>query len=214
MAQLASVLLLGIGAQWLAWRLRLPSILLLLLVGFTVGPFTGLVDPDAMLGESFIPFVSISVALILLEGGLSLRLSDLRDGVSALRNLVLIGSPVTFVLTALVSRWTLELDWGMSFLLGAILVVTGPTVIIPLLRHVRPSGSVGSIVRWEGIVTDPLGAILAVMVFQAMVLTASPDTKIAAVVGGYAVGLGGPSLLLFTKRSKMFENCFEQRMNM
>jgi len=189
MAQLASVLLLGIGAQWLAWRLRLPSILLLLLVGFTVGPFTGLVDPDAMLGESFIPFVSISVALILLEGGLSLRLSDLRDGVSALRNLVLIGSPVTFVLTALVSRWTLDLDWGMSFLLGAILVVTGPTVIIPLLRHVRPSGSVGSIVRWEGIVTDPLGAILAVMVFQAMVLTASPDTKIAAVVGDVLVAL-------------------------
>lgn len=182
MDQLAIVLLLGIGAQWLAWRLRLPSILLLLIAGFTVGPFTSLVDPEAMLGTSFIPFVSISVALILLEGGLSLRLRDLRGGAVALRNLVVIGSPVTFALTTLVARWTLDLDWGMSCLLGAILVVTGPTVIIPLLRHVRPSGSVGSIVRWEGIVTDPLGAILAVMVFQAMVVTSSPEYAVATVV--------------------------------
>ena len=188
MTELASVLLLGIGAQWLAWRLRLPSILLLLLVGFTVGPFTELIDPEAMLGESFIPFVSISVALILLEGGLTLRLRDLRGGATALRNLVLIGSPVTFALTALTARWTLDLDWGMSSLLGAILVVTGPTVIIPLLRHVRPSGSVGSVVRWEGIVTDPLGAILAVLVFQVLVAT-SEQAPAYVVIGGLVQAL-------------------------
>ncbi len=205
MADLASVLLLGIGAQWIAWRLRLPSILLLLLVGFTVGPFTGFIKPEEMLGESFVPFVSISVALILLEGGLSLRLRDLRDGAKALRNLIVIGSPVTFALTTLVARWTLDLNWGMSCLLGAILVVTGPTVIIPLLRHVRPSGSVGSVVRWEGIVTDPLGAILAVLVFNAMVVTSAEGFAggevlgqliLALVIGALAGTLGAAVLVI------------------
>ena len=124
MLELASVLLLGIGAQWLAWKLRLPSILLLLLVGFVAGPFSGqrFLDPDHMLGESLLPLVSLAVALILLEGGLTLKFKELREAGSAVRNLVLIGSPVTFVLASVCARFGLGVDWGLAFLVGAILV--------------------------------------------------------------------------------------------
>jgi NhaP-type Na+/H+ or K+/H+ antiporter len=184
MTGLASVLLLGIGAQWLAWRLRLPSILLLLLVGFVVGPLTGWLDPDALLGDALLPIVSISVAIILLEGGLSLRFSDLRGVGAAVRNLVVIGIPVTWVLAAAAAYYVLEFDLRLAVLLGAVLVVTGPTVIIPLLRHVRPSASIASVVRWEGIVNDALGAILAVLVYQVMLVPDAGEAGKEAAIGG------------------------------
>ena len=121
MLELASILLLGIGAQWLAWRLRLPSILLLLLCGFVVGPFTGqrLVDPDTLLGESLLPFVSLAVAIILFEGGLTLRFRELREARRAVFSLILLGAPLTFVLATVAARWTLAVDWRVASLLGA-----------------------------------------------------------------------------------------------
>lgn len=191
----ATILLLGVGAQWLAWRVRLPSILLLLLFGFAAGPLTDhfLVDPDVLLGDALLPLVSLSVAVILLEGGLSLRWRELRGAGGAVRNLILLGVPLTWGLTTLLARWTLDLDWRISLLLGAILVVTGPTVIIPLLHHVRPSGAVGSVVRWEGIVGDPIGAILAVLVFQGIVLAPEGATSLALAGLGKAILAGGGS---------------------
>lgn len=192
MTGLASILFLGIGAQWLAWRLGFPSILLLLLVGFLAGPITGLLDPDALLGEALLPFVSLSVAVILLEGGLSLRLRDLEGVGSAVRNLILFGAPITFVLASLCARWALDVEVGTALLFGGILVVTGPTVIVPLLRHVRPAGGVGSVVRWEGIVTDPFGALLAVVVFQAIALQGSHSASAEVLFGlGRALFFGG-----------------------
>ncbi len=193
MLGVAGILLLGIGAQWLAWRLRLPSILLLLLAGFVVGPFTNhrLLDPDAYLGAALLPFVSIAVALILLEGGLTLRLKELRGGERVVRNLVLIGSPVTWALATVFAHYVLDFDWRLSFLLGAILIVTGPTVIIPLLRHVRPSGAIGAVVRWEGIVTDPVGAILAVLVFQVMLIPELGEMTTVGLIGLAKAVFGG-----------------------
>ncbi len=211
MLGLASILLLGIGAQWLAWRFRFPSILLLLLVGFLAGPLSNqrLLDPDNLLGNALLPFVSLAVATILLEGGLTLRFQDLKGAGGAVRNLVIIGCPVTCVLATLSARWILDMDWRLSLLLGALLVVTGPTVIVPLLRHVRPSGMVGSVVRWEGIVTDPIGAILAVLVFQTILITESEVAATAAaiaglmalVVGTLAGGLGAFVLILLLRRN-------------
>ena len=195
MHPLATTLLLGIGAQWMAWRMRLPSILLLLLFGFFAGPFTDhvLVDPDAMFGDTLLPFVSLSVGVILFEGGLTLRFGELRRaGGRAALSLIFLGSPLTFILAAGAARWTLSVDWPLAMLLGAILVVTGPTVILPLLRHVRPTGPVSSVLRWEGIVTDPIGAVGAVLVFQVLFLSAVEERSSAALLGvAKAIGVGG-----------------------
>lgn len=180
LAGLTGIVLLGVGAQWLAWRLRFPSILLLLAFGFVAGPATGLLDPDAMFGELLFPIVSISVGLILFEGGLSLRLRDLREIGVSLWNLVTLGALITWVLAAWSAHALLGLRTGPALLLGAILVVTGPTVVGPLLRHVRPVGKVAAVAHWEGIVIDPIGATLAVLVFEALPALSSAGFEAAA----------------------------------
>jgi len=165
---LTCVVVLGVGVQWLAWRLRLPSILLLLAAGYLAGPVTGIIDPDRMFGDLLLPIVSLSVGLVLFEGALSLRLDELRNTGSVIRNLVTIGALVTWLLGAAGAHFLLDFKLPSALLLGAILVVTGPTVVGPILRHVRPSGQVGPIAKWEGIVIDPIGAVLAVLVFEAI----------------------------------------------
>lgn len=165
---IAAVLVLGIFAQWLAWRLRLPSILLLLLIGLVAGPVTGILAPEAVLGELLFPLVSLAVAFILYEGGLSLRLKELREVGGTVLALTSIGVAVTWVLGAVAARYLLQLDWPIAILLTAVLVVTGPTVIGPLLRQIRPKGKTMAILKWEGILIDPIGAVLAVLVFEAI----------------------------------------------
>src|SRR6056297_2177911 len=171
---LALVPSLGIAAQWLAAQTNLPSILLLLLFGLALGLF---VNPDDFLAELtggdvsagprlLFPLVALSVGVIMFEGGLSLRLSELRESGSAALRLVTIGALVTLAGVSLAAHEILQFSWRMSLLLGAILVVTGPTVIGPLLRQVRPSRRVASALKWEGIVIDPIGAVLAVLVFE------------------------------------------------
>ncbi|MCZ6598526.1 MAG: cation:proton antiporter, partial [Planctomycetota bacterium] len=191
MTGIASIVLLGVAAQWLAWRLRVPSILLLLLIGFVAGPITGWLDPDELLGNALFPVVSLSVAIIMLEGGLSLRFRDLRGVGGAVRNLILFGVPITWALTTVAARYILGFELGLSFLLGAILVVTGPTVIIPLLRHVRPAGAIGSVVKWEGIVNDPIGAILAVLVVQVILIAEVGKAATGTVIGALTAVFAG-----------------------
>ncbi len=205
---LASIIVLGIASQWLAWRLRLPSILLLVVVGFLAGPATGLLDPDALFGDLLLPLVSFSVAIILFEGGLSLRLAELREIGGVVRNLITIGILVTWVLSAGAAHAFLGFDLALATLLGAVLVVTGPTVIGPLLRNVRPTGQIGSLVKWEGILNDPIGAVLAVLVFEAIlpggVEQATARTLIgvlqAVLIGGGIGVLSGAILRLLLKR--------------
>jgi len=170
---LAIVLALGVAAQWMAWRLRLPSILLLLAAGFALGQVRGaegqkLFDPQHFVGGPLLlAVVSLSVAVILFEGGMTLRLRELREAGQVVLRLCTIGALVTFVLAAVAVHFLVGMPWSLAAVLGAILVVTGPTVIAPLLRHVRPSRKIGSIVKWEGIVIDPIGAVLAVLVYEA-----------------------------------------------
>jgi NhaP-type Na+/H+ or K+/H+ antiporter len=168
MVGFSTILVLGIGAQWIASWLRIPSILLLLTFGFIAGPVAGVFDPDALFGDLLFPIVSVSVCLILFEGSLGLCFSDLRKIMGPLRNLLTIGVVVTWVCCAAAAYALLRLELSTSLLLGAILVVTGPTVVGPMLRHIRPTGVVGPIARWEGIVIDPIGAVLAVLVFEAI----------------------------------------------
>ena len=167
---IASILVLGIAAQWLAWRLRLPSILVLLIFGFVAGPISGFLDPDKLIGPVLFPLVSISVAIILFEGGLTLRFAELREIRRAVRNLITIGALITWSVSAVAAYLILGLPIYLAVLLGAILVVTGPTVVIPLLRHVQPVPRVGSVAKWEGIMIDPVGATLAVLVFEAILI--------------------------------------------
>ncbi|MAH22161.1 MAG: hypothetical protein CMO12_05060 [Thaumarchaeota archaeon] len=166
---LTGVVALGIGASWLAWRLRLPSILLLLIFGFIAGPVTGFLNPDTLFGDLLLPVVSLSVAIILFEGGLNLKLAELRKTGGVVRNLVTVGVLVTWLIGTGAAYFVLGFDIELAVLLGAILVVTGPTVIQPLLKYLRPRGQVGKILKWEGIVIDPIGAILAVLVFEVIV---------------------------------------------
>jgi NhaP-type Na+/H+ or K+/H+ antiporter len=204
---LGAIVVLGIGAQWLAWRMRLPSILFLLFTGISAGPVYGWVDPDALLGKLLLPAVSLSVGLVLFEGGLGLRLADLHGAGSVVRNLVTVGSLVTWAITALAAHFIVAMHWPLSILLGAVLVVTGPTVIGPLLRHIRPIGKVGPILRWEGTVIDPIGALLAVLVFHAIeaggLRGAAPGValEVLKTVGiGGAIGLAAAYILVFVLR--------------
>ena len=200
---LTLILVLGIAARWIAWRLHLPSILLLLLSGIAIGPVTGFLNPDEIFGELLLPLVSISVAVILFEGGLSLSLADLREIGSIVRNLVTLGVLVTWVITTGAAYLILGFDFPLALLLGAILVVTGPTVVIPLLRHVRPKGRIGSIVKWEGILNDPVGALLAVLVYEAILAggfhggaRAIVEQFFTSVAVGCAVGFVGAALMV------------------
>lgn len=165
---LGIILVVGVTASWLASRLHIPSILPLLLAGFLVGPVTGWVEPDLLFGDLLFPTVSFAVALILFEGGLTLRVVELREIGQVVRNLVTFGVLVTWAIVSGAAYFMLGLNLDLSLLLGAILVVTGPTVIIPLMRHLRPKGDVGNVLKWEGILIDPIGVILAVLVFEAI----------------------------------------------
>jgi NhaP-type Na+/H+ or K+/H+ antiporter len=204
---LAGIIVLGIGAQWLSWRLRQPSILLLLLLGFVAGPLTGLLDPDALLGELLMPVVSVSVALILFEGGLSLELRELKGLRGVLTRIILIGGGVTLGLTAVAAKLLLGVDWWISLLLGAVLVVSGPTVIVPILRQVRPSHQVASLLKWEAMVIDPIGAMAAVLIFQATLATDLRQALasigfglLKTVVIGGLIGAGAALVLVFLLR--------------
>ena len=201
---LALIAVLGVTAQWVAWRLNLPSILLLLLTGITVGPLLGWVDPDALLGELLFPVVSLSVAVILFEGGLTLDIAELRSIGPTVLRLCTVGVACTWLLTALAAHFLAGMVWPLAILLGAILTVTGPTVVGPLLRQVRPRGAVGPVSTWEGIVADVLGATLAVLVFHSILVESDfsaqgfgPALKgLSITLGtGLLAGLGGATLL-------------------
>ena len=196
------MLVLGITGVWIAWRLNLPSILVLLTIGFIAGPVTGFMNTDEVFGELLLPLVSLSVGIVLFEGGLSLKLDELDEIGRPLLNLVTIGAALTWGLTSLIAHFLGGLDVRLSILLGAILVVTGPTVIIPLLRDIRPSGRVASLLKWEGIVIDPVGAVLAVLTFEAIFATeeifsisAAVQVILLTIVIGGGLGLLGGAIV-------------------
>jgi NhaP-type Na+/H+ or K+/H+ antiporter len=196
---LTLVVVLAVTGRVLADRLGLPSILVLLVLGVIAGPITGLLDPDAILGDLLIPLVSLAVAVILFEGGLLLDLRELTSGLTTVtRRLLWIGLLLTWIVASVTAVLVLDLEHPIPVVLGAILTVSGPTVVMPLLRFIRPSADVESILKWEGIFIDPLGAILGVVVFQAVIaqtqrtnlLLALLDLAGTVAVGGLAGAAG------------------------
>ncbi len=164
--KLALIGFVGIAAQWLAWRINLPAIALLLLAGLTAGPLTGFLDPAADFGDLYRPVIALAVAIILFEGGLTLNLKEINETSKAVRRIILIGGPLVWFFGVLAAHFVGGLSWQTSIILGAILVVTGPTVIMPLLRQARLQPRAASLLRWEAIINDPIGALFAVMSFE------------------------------------------------
>ncbi len=189
--------------QWLAWRLRLPAILFLLLTGIILGPIGGLLAPNDLLGNLLFPLVSLSVSLILFEGSLTLKFEEVRETGRVVRKLVTIGVLVTWILSSLLCHWLIGLEPGLSALFGSLVVVTGPTVIVPMLRTLRVPPRIGDVLRWEGILVDPLGALLAVLVYEWITApvhdgTGLTDTAVAlfkVIVTGSLAGIAAGSAL-------------------
>lgn len=206
----ATVLGAGLGAQWLAWKFRLPAILVLLCFGILCGPVFQVVDPDALFGDGLVSLVSLSIGIILFEGGLSLKLAELKEIGKDVRNIVSTGALITFILASFFSYVLLDISAHLSIILGGILVVTGPTVVIPLLRQVRPTGAVGNVLKWEGILIDPLGVLLCVLAFEGVVASQFGDFTITAIsaiclttVLGIVLGAAGAYLLVFLMKRNL-----------
>lgn len=160
----------GIAAQWIAWRIHLPAIALLLVAGLVAGPLTGFIDPIHDFGEVYRPVISLAVAIILFEGGMSLNLAEIRETSKAVRRIIIIGGPLVWGLSTLTAHYVAALSWQTSSILGAILVVTGPTVIMPLLRQANLKTRPASLLRWEAIINDPIGALFAVLAFETILV--------------------------------------------
>jgi NhaP-type Na+/H+ or K+/H+ antiporter len=192
---LALVAVLGLGAQWLGWRFKIPAIVLLTLCGLLLGPVFGIVRPSEALGEAFQPLIKLGVAAILFEGGLNLRLSELKKASAGVNRLITVAVALSLVFGAAAARWIGGLSWPVAVIFGAIVVVTGPTVILPLLRQARLRRRPASYLKWEGIVNDPTGALLAVAAFEYFVSSgqASIGHSLVSLALGLAVagGLGG-----------------------
>ncbi|MBK8978863.1 MAG: sodium:proton antiporter [Planctomycetes bacterium] len=187
----ALVIGLGIAVQWIASRARLPALILLLACGFTLGPVLGVLDPDAMLGELLQPVISVAVAIVLFEGGLTLRVEEARRAGPVLGRLIASGLVVGFAAVTALGAAIAGLSLPTAAVLGAILVVTGPTVILPMLRQARISMRPATLLKWEGIVNDPLGALLAVVVFQIAVADATASGGTLEVLGGLLLRAAG-----------------------
>ena len=193
-----ALLTLGFFCQWLAWRVQLPAILFLLLTGIVLGPVLGVLQPDALLGDYLFPLVSLGVAVILFEGSLGLRWSELKGVAPAVANLVSVGALISLGVLAAAAHYLAGLSWEISLLFGALTCVTGPTVLVPMLRSVRPNARISNVLRWEGIIIDPIGALLAVLIFNWILLGAGRDTFTEALQAfgmttavGAVFGMGG-----------------------
>ncbi len=185
---LTGLFALGISAQWLAWKLRLPAILLLLAFGFSANL---LCDPREIINDTLLfPIVSLCVAVILFDGGLSLRFSELKLTSRSVIRLVSLGCLISWILGTFAARLIFT-NWSLAALAGAIFTVTGPTVIGPLLRQIRPNPSVSSVAKWEGIVIDPIGALLAVLVATAVAAGSVSQAAVEVIVKiGSTVAIG------------------------
>ncbi len=199
---LGLLLALGVGCQVIAHRMRLPAIVLLLPVGFAVGQLTDAVDPRQLFGVSFAPLVSLAVAVILFEGGLNLKIRDL-EGHSqrVVRRLVMRGVLITWCAATLASLALFSMSTGAAVMLGAILIVSGPTVVGPILRIAQPGRRLTAILEWESATIDPIGAIIAALVFQALrhEVGLRPGRELLEFAGsvgfGVLVGIVGTALL-------------------
>ena len=197
---LTLIIALSLISQWIALRVGWPPILLYLLLGLGLGPIYGVVQPDVLLGDLLFPFVSLSVAIILFDGGLHLKFDQLGSLKSLVFRLCTIGAITNAVICASLAHYILGFPWVLSFVVGAMLIVTGPTVIAPMLRQLRLNHNLSSALKWEGIVTDPYAAIVGVFFVNAIMYpekTASITNLVGHIVGCIGLGIIGGLLAAY-----------------
>lgn len=224
MLELAGIIVLGIFAQWIAWKSKVPAILPLILIGLLVGPLstlwteTGekLINPIYADGHGLFPgkslfyFVSLAIGIILFEGGLTLKLREVKEVGKAILRLISLGSLITFVGAGLAAHFIMGLPLSISFLFAGLIIVTGPTVIAPILQNVPLNRNVAAVLKWEGILIDPIGALVAVLVFE-FIRSAGTGMEYTShafltfieivLVGGALGALGGYALYQIIKRN-------------
>ncbi len=181
MLELAGIIILGILAQWVAWKFKIPAILPLILIGLLVGPIAAAyfsedgskwIEPiwngtkGLFPGDGLYYFVSLAISIILFEGGLTLKRSEIKNVGPVITKLITLGSAITFILAGLGAHYIFNLAWEISFLFSGLIIVTGPTVITPILRNIPLKKDVSTVLKWEGILIDPIGALVAVLVFE------------------------------------------------
>lgn len=183
------ILAIGIAGQWLGWFLKKPAIIFLLIAGILLGPTFHVFNPDEMLGDLLFPTISLGVAIILFEGALTLNLQEIKNHGKVVTNLVSIGVLITIMIGSSAAHWIMGLNWQISLLFGALISVTGPTVIVPLLRSVRPNRTISNILRWEGIIIDPIGALLVVLIYEWIIAGHSPIIFAKTIAVGLIIGI-------------------------
>ncbi len=181
MLELAGIIILGILAQWFAWKFKIPAILPLILIGLLVGPIaaeffsedgTKWIEPlwngekGLFPGDGLYYFVSLAISIILFEGGLTLKRSEIKTVGPVITKLITLGAAITFFGAGIVAHYVFNLSWELSFLFSSLIIVTGPTVITPILRNIPLKKNVSTVLKWEGILIDPIGALVAVLVFE------------------------------------------------
>lgn len=182
MLELAGIIILGILGQWVAWRTKVPAILPLIIIGLFFGPLSTLLSDDGSKwiepifqqsrnkglfpGNSLFNFVSLSISIILFEGGLTLKLKEISTIGKTISRIISLGAAITFFGGAIAAHYIMELNWNISFLFAGLIIVTGPTVIAPILRNVSLNKNVNTVLKWEGILIDPIGALVSVLVFD------------------------------------------------
>ncbi|MGB0932048.1 MAG: cation:proton antiporter, partial [Chitinophagales bacterium] len=221
MIELGGIVILGVLGQWIAWKIRVPAILPLILMGLGVGPIaeyfvghkfiTPIIDAAGhglFPANSFFYFVSMSIGIILFEGGLTLKKEEVKKSGTTILRLITVGSLITFLGGTLAAYFVVGLSWNMAFLFAALIIVTGPTVIAPILRNVPLNKNASTVLKWEGILIDPVGALVAVLVFEFILVGAGGHggeafTSVAfsefskILVVGTGLGFGGAYLLKY-----------------
>lgn len=224
MLELAGIIVLGTTAQWVAWKLKLPAILPLILIGLLVGPISTLISADGTKwlepvwngteglfpGERLFNFVSLAISIILFEGGLTLKKEEILNVGPAILKLITLGSLITFFGGGFAAHYIFDISWQISFLFSALIIVTGPTVIAPILRNIPMKKDVSTVLKWEGILIDPIGALAAVLIFEFIRVGEGYDYTIEAliefgkiVVVGFSVGFAAAYALYFSIKKKL-----------
>ncbi len=227
MLELAGIIILGIFAQWIAWRTRVPAILPLIIIGLLVGPISTYWTADGSKwiepiyqgdtsgngifpGQILFYFVSLSIGVILFEGGLTLKIKEIKGLRNAILKLISIGSLITFVGAGIAAHFIMNLNWSISFLFAGLIIVTGPTVIAPILRNVPLQRNIGTVLKWEGILIDPIGALVAVLMYEFIISGEGGAFTIHAlqaflkiVVIGASIGFTSAYLLYYLIRQKL-----------
>ena len=199
LVMIVSILVLGIFSQWFAWRIQWPSIVIMSIVGLIIGPVLGFVNPGEALGDLYSPLISLAVAIILFESSSSLDVREIKEVSKSVFRIITGGAFIAWILGSLSAHFIAHLSWEVSFIIGGLFVVTGPTVIIPLLRNAKLQPRTAAVLKWEGIIVDPAGPLLALFAYEVIKvitnLALGPDylltffaSALLAAVLGFVIG--------------------------